>query len=118
YLPKEDIEISADSELISQVLINLIKNAMEACVGCENPQVEVYAYYDPMENNRVRIDVKDNGPGIPDEIIDKIFIPFYTTKKEGSGIGLSLSRQIMRLHRGTLRVSSLPGKQTVFSLLF
>ncbi|MDQ4139340.1 MAG: ATP-binding protein [Bacteroidota bacterium] len=118
YVPKEDMEISADAELISQVLINLIKNAMEACVGCENPKVEVYAYYDPMENNRVRIDVKDNGPGIPEEIIDKIFIPFYTTKKEGSGIGLSLSRQIMRLHRGTLRVTSQPGKQTIFSLLF
>ncbi|WP_233218986.1 sensor histidine kinase [Adhaeribacter arboris] len=118
YVPKDDMEISADVELISQVLINLIKNAMEACVGCENPQVEVFAYCDPMENNRVRIDVKDNGPGIPDDIIDKIFIPFYTTKKEGSGIGLSLSRQIMRLHRGTLRVSSQSGKQTVFSLLF
>ncbi|QMU31473.1 GHKL domain-containing protein [Adhaeribacter radiodurans] len=118
YIPKEEMEISADAELISQVLINLIKNAMEACAGCENPKVEVYAYYDPLENNRVRIDVKDNGPGIPEEIIDKIFIPFYTTKKEGSGIGLSLSRQIIRLHRGTLRVSSQPDKQTVFSLLF
>ncbi len=118
YVPKEDLEISADAELISQVLINLMKNAMEACAGCDNPKVEIYAYYDPMENNRVRIDVKDNGPGIPEEIIDKIFIPFYTTKKEGSGIGLSLSRQIMRLHRGTLRVSSQMGKQTVFSLSF
>ncbi|QNF31592.1 GHKL domain-containing protein [Adhaeribacter swui] len=118
YVPKEDMEISADAELISQVLINLVKNAMEACSGCENPRVEIYAYYDAMENNRVRIEVKDNGPGIPEEIIDKIFIPFYTTKKEGSGIGLSLSRQIMRLHRGTLRVSSSAGKQTVFSLLF
>ena len=118
YLPKEEMEVLADAELISQVLINLIKNAMEACAGCENPKVEVLAYYDPMENNRVRIDVKDNGPGIPDEILDKIFIPFYTTKKEGSGIGLSLSRQIMRLHRGTLRVSSHGVHQTVFSLLF
>ncbi|RDC62124.1 sensor histidine kinase [Adhaeribacter pallidiroseus] len=118
HVPKEDMEIAADAELISQVLINLVKNAMEACSGCENPQVEIFAYYDAMENNRVRIDVKDNGPGIPEEIIDKIFIPFYTTKKEGSGIGLSLSRQIMRLHRGTLRVNSTAGKQTIFSLLF
>ena len=118
YVPREDIEINADAELISQVLINLIKNAMEACSGCENPKVEVYTYYDPMENNRVCIDVKDNGPGIPDEVLDKIFVPFYTTKKEGSGIGLSLSRQIMRLHRGTLRVTSHTAKQTIFTLLF
>jgi len=68
--------------------------------------------------NRVTIIVKDNGDGIPSDIMDDIFIPFYTTKNNGSGIGLSLSRQIMRLHSGTITVSSVPDKTTVFNLVF
>lgn len=117
-LPDPGLRIDADPELIEQVLINLIKNGVEACRKGDTPCVEVTASLDPQENNRVRIDVRDNGPGIPEEVLDKIFVPFYTTKKEGSGIGLSLSRQIMRLHQGTLRVSSSQPGQTVFSLLF
>ena len=68
--------------------------------------------------NRVEIITKDNGAGIPSNIIDDIFIPFYTTRNSGSGIGLSLSRQIMRLHSGTITASSIPNKTTVFSLAF
>ena len=90
---------------------------MEACIGCQNPQITLAAYTDEQEHHRLRIDVRDNGPGIKKEIMDKIFVPFYTTKKQGSGIGLSLSRQIMRLHKGSLRVQSGPGN-TVFSLVF
>ena len=64
------------------------------------------------------IEVKDNGPGIPKEVQEKIFVPFFTTKKEGTGIGLSLSRQIMRMHRGSISVHSTPNEETVFALHF
>ncbi|MCB0296648.1 MAG: ATP-binding protein, partial [Calditrichaeota bacterium] len=70
------------------------------------------------ERGRVLIQVEDNGPGILPEVLDKIFIPFFTTKKGGSGIGLSLSRQIMRLHRGTISVQSEINTRTVFTLRF
>lgn len=115
---EQDLQIFADLELIEQVLINLVKNAMEACTGAQDACVEVLAFRDEKEQGRVRIDVKDNGHGIPDDVLDKIFVPFYTTKKQGSGIGLSLSRQIMRQHHGSIRVSTQPGGPTVFSLVF
>jgi signal transduction histidine kinase len=70
------------------------------------------------ENNRPRIEVKDNGAGITDSIMENVFIPFFTTKENGSGIGLSLSRQIMKLHSGLISVTSTPEKETVFSLIF
>jgi signal transduction histidine kinase len=71
-----------------------------------------------IENGRVRVTVTDSGPGIPRDLMDKIFIPFFTTKESGSGIGLSLSRQIMLLHGGSLKMISEPGKQTVAVLEF
>jgi nitrogen fixation/metabolism regulation signal transduction histidine kinase len=116
YLPDEKLEILGDAEQLEQVLINLIKNGMEACEAAEKPCVEVLAYIPEQEKSRVRIDITDNGPGIPEDVLDKIFIPFYTTKKQGSGIGLSLSKQIMRQHGGGIRVKSQPGGPTVFSL--
>ncbi|RDV15995.1 GHKL domain-containing protein [Pontibacter diazotrophicus] len=116
YLPEENLAIQADAEQLEQVLINLIKNGMEACEAAEKPCVEVLAYIPEQEKNRVRIDVTDNGAGIPEDVRDKIFIPFYTTKKQGSGIGLSLSKQIIRQHGGSIRVNSQPGGPTVFSL--
>jgi signal transduction histidine kinase len=67
---------------------------------------------------RPEIQVSDNGPGIPPEILEQIFVPFFTTREKGSGIGLSLSRQIMRLHGGSLQVRSVPGKETVFTMGF
>ena len=70
------------------------------------------------ENNRPKIEIKDNGIGIDDKILENIFIPFFTTKENGSGIGLSLSRQIMKLHGGTITVFSKPGIETIFSLIF
>jgi signal transduction histidine kinase len=70
------------------------------------------------ENGRAQITVTDNGPGIPDDLMDKIFIPFFTTKDSGSGVGLSLSRQIMLLHGGSLKVVSVVGKSTTVSLVF
>lgn len=111
----EDLEILADEKLISQVLINLVKNAFQA--NANNPKAKVKLIAGLSENGRPEIRVVDNGPGIPEEILDKIFIPFFTTKESGSGIGLSLSRQIMQLHGGSLKVKT-SNVETSFSLLF
>jgi nitrogen fixation/metabolism regulation signal transduction histidine kinase len=110
------LELDADPELVEQVLINLLLNALQAVEGGENPEIGMKGSLN--ERGRVLIQVLDNGPGIPAETIDKIFIPFFTTKKGGSGIGLSLSRQIMRLHHGMIHVHSAPGSPTVFTLTF
>ncbi|MDO6390346.1 ATP-binding protein [Pontibacter sp. BT731] len=118
YLREEKAELQVDPELIEQVLINLIKNGMEASHQAATPLVEVFAYQDEQDSSRFRIDVQDNGSGVSPEDLDRIFIPFFTTKKQGSGIGLSLSRQIMRQHGGSIRVSSSPGGPTTFSLTF
>jgi signal transduction histidine kinase len=112
----EELEILADEKMISQVLVNLLKNAFQSHAGNREAKVRITANLG--ENNRPRICVSDNGPGIPEDLIDKIFVPFFTTRKNGSGIGLSLSRQIMRLHGGTLTVKSVPGKETAFYLEF
>jgi len=117
-LPPETLEAEVDGNMIEQVLINLLKNALEACAEMPAPQVEVTAYRDEKDNNRIKIEVRDNGTGIASEIMDQIFIPFYTTKKQGSGIGLSLSRQIMRLHKGSIRVASTNVGLTIFTLTF
>lgn len=118
YLRDEKAELQVDPELIEQVLINLIKNGMEACLQTASPRVEVIAYQEEQDRDRFRIDVQDNGTGISPEDVDKIFIPFFTTKKQGSGIGLSLSKQIMRQHGGSIHVSSPAGGPTTFSLIF
>jgi len=112
----DTLELTADFSLLEKVLINLIKNAFQALGDSKDRKVRVSAFKNI--ENRVIISIKDNGCGISSNIIDDIFIPFYTTKNKGSGIGLSLSRQIMRLHSGTITVSSLPNKETVFSLMF
>jgi nitrogen fixation/metabolism regulation signal transduction histidine kinase len=115
-LKDPDIEINADQNLISQVLINLIKNALEANEGNPNGKIKIIARIN--ENYNPEICVIDNGPGIPEENLEEIFVPFFTTRVNGSGIGLSLSRQIMRIHGGNLKVRSVPGKETVFCLTF
>jgi len=112
----KNLTINADKELIEQVLINLIKNAIQAFDEQTNRLVEISAYVD--EKSRPIISVKDNGNGIDDEALEKIFIPFFTTKKTGSGIGLSLSRQIMRQHQGMLGVKSKLDEGTEFFLRF
>jgi len=112
----QTLELTADPELIEQVLINLILNALQAVEGRDNAMILLNAQLDG--RGRIIIQVNDNGQGIPEENMDKIFIPFFSTKEGGSGIGLSLSRQIMRLHRGTIGVHSEPNTQTVFTLRF
>ena len=112
----DNLELTADPKLVEQILINLLNNAMEALEGNPDPIIELSAAMDP--RGRVIILVKDNGPGISEEAQDKIFIPFYTTKKGGSGIGLSLARQIMRLHKGNISFISGPETGSVFKLTF
>jgi len=112
----ESLELTADPKLVEQILINLLKNAMEALENFPKPNIDLSASLDP--RGRVVIQVRDNGPGISEEAQDKIFIPFYTTKKGGSGIGLSLAKQIMRLHKGNISFISRPDAGTVFKLTF
>jgi len=110
------LELTADPQLIEQVLINLILNAVEALEERSDGQIKVGSRLD--KQGRVLISVTDNGSGIQDEVKEKIFTPFFTTKRGGSGIGLSLSRQIMRLHKGSIAFRSTPGEATTFTLRF
>jgi len=112
----EDLTLSADKNMIEQVVINLLKNAIQAFDDQEIRTIELRAFLN--EKSRPVISIKDNGTGIDPEALEKIFIPFFTTKKTGSGIGLSLSRQIMRQHQGTLTVKSTVGKGTEFLMRF
>ena len=115
-LEPESLELTADPGLVEQVLINLILNAAEALQNTPQPVIILSAFIG--ERGRVTLQVSDNGPGMPKEVQEKIFIPFFTTKPNGSGIGLSLSRQIMRLHGGIIHLNSEPEKQTTFTLRF
>jgi nitrogen fixation/metabolism regulation signal transduction histidine kinase len=111
----EDISLYADYAQIEQVLINLIKNAIESFDNKKNGTIQLHAFYN---EGAVLIQVEDNGIGIPDDNMENIFVPFYTTKESGSGIGLSLSKQIMQNHNGTLSVSSVQNMGSVFTLRF
>jgi len=111
-----NLELTADESLIKQILINVVKNALEALINEEDPYIRIKAYLSGEGNLLIKIE--DNGVGIPENELDKIFIPFYSTKQNGSGIGLSLSRQIMHLHNGTISVSSHLGIETSFILRF
>jgi signal transduction histidine kinase len=115
-LEDSELEFFADQNLISQVLINLLKNALEA--NESNEKAKICIVVSEGSNGHHKICVSDNGPGIPEENIDEIFVPFFTTRQNGSGIGLSISRQIMRVHGGNLKVKSVPDKETVFCLSF
>ncbi len=112
----ENLFILADKTMIEQVLINLIKNAIQAFDEQVDRRIELTAFSN--EKGRAVISVKDNGAGIDSEAQEKIFIPFFSTKKSGSGIGLSLSKQIMRQHEGNITVKSTLGEGTEFLLRF
>ena len=112
----DDMVIEADERLLTQILINLVNNATDALAQTKEKQLSLKAYVN--NDGEKCIVVEDNGSGISPEFQGKIFIPFFTTKPHGSGIGLSLTRQIMRLHGGTLSVQSEEGKGAVFSLIF
>jgi C4-dicarboxylate-specific signal transduction histidine kinase len=110
----ESLEVYADRQLLDQVLVNLVKNAADAMQDAKSRELRLSA---KMDFGRVILRIRDNGPGIPEETMDQIFVPFFTTKQDGSGIGLGLSRQIMTAHRGEIVVES-DGTGTAVSLLF
>lgn len=105
-------DIIADPDLLDQVFINIIKNAMSAVKGKDSAQIIVSIN----QEEKTSIVISDNGMGIEADKLDQIFIPFFTTKKNGSGIGLALSKQIMMLHNGTIKVNSEHGEGTQFTL--
>lgn len=112
----EDLEISCDPNQITMILINLVKNASESMQKQADRMISLRGI--SQGDMGTLIQVEDHGPGIVKEALERIFVPFYTTKKTGSGIGLAISRQIMNLHRGSLSVESIPGEKTVFTLTF
>jgi len=112
----QDAQINADEKLISQVFINLIKNAIDALKEIKDGRITISAFYNT--NSNIIIYIEDNGVGIPVESLNKVFIPFYTTKKEGSGIGLSFARQVMLLHNGFINLYSEENSYTKVELLF
>ena len=109
------LEILADEKLIEQALINLLKNALQATREVTKPMIRFRAF---QAGKQVCMEISDNGKGIPGDMLDLVFTPFYTTRKDGSGIGLSLARQVMQMHHGSISVSSEEGRQTTFSLSF
>jgi two-component system nitrogen regulation sensor histidine kinase NtrY len=111
----ESLTISADESLVEQVLINLVTNSIHALENRSPKRIDIRAL---QEDQSVILEVHDTGKGIPDKEQREIFVPFFSTKKEGSGIGLSLSKQIMSLHGGRIRVSSKVGEGTSFFLTF
>lgn len=110
----ENLKIYADPNLLGQVLLNIIKNAIQAMKTQQDCRIVITAGQGP--EGSVSLKISDNGPGIPPEILNEIFVPFFTTKEEGSGIGLSIARQIMRAHGGSIKVESVPGR-TAFTLV-
>lgn len=112
----DELILFGDANLIEQVLINLIQNAIHAVEEAVMRVISLEAFID--ETGKIIIEVTDSGKGIEEEALSKIFIPFFTTKKSGSGIGLSLSKQIMRRHKGNIQVRSKLGQGTTFKLIF
>jgi two-component system, NtrC family, nitrogen regulation sensor histidine kinase NtrY len=116
HVEPESLEFTADVQLIEQVLINLLKNAIHALNGQPSAKIQLLGFMN--KRGRITLQVIDNGPGILKDVLDKIFIPFFTTKPSGSGIGLSLSKQILRLHNATITANSEPDVETVFTMTF
>jgi two-component system nitrogen regulation sensor histidine kinase NtrY len=112
----ENLSVTADKKLIEQVIINLITNSIQALTNQPDKEIIIKAFRN--KDDKLTMQLIDNGPGIPDSELENIFVPFYTTKEKGSGIGLSLSRQIMRLHNGLISLKSEPGIKTVATLEF
>lgn len=110
------LAIELDTNLVDQVMINLLVNAIEAVKDREEPRITLSA--ETQSNSKTLVKVTDNGLGMPPELLDKIFIPFFSTRKTGSGIGLSLCKQIMLLHKGNIQVQSTEGKGSAFILTF
>jgi C4-dicarboxylate-specific signal transduction histidine kinase len=115
--PPPGLTIQADEDLLDQAMLNLLRNAADAVAGRDPPRV-VWMASAVSERGRPVIEIADNGPGFAVEIRDKIFLPFFTTKADGSGIGLALVRQIMLVHKGAITASTRPGGGALFRLTF
>ena len=111
-----EMEFFVDEKQITQVLLNLVKNAQQSLENRPEGKVRIMAYTNP--HGQHCIEVEDNGPGIPPELVDEIFVPFFTTKTMGTGVGLSLSKQIVQNHGGKLHLSSVPDIRTSFVITF
>jgi len=111
-----ELRIRADPSQVEQVLINLLRNAFDALAGREAAQIQLRAVEE--ERGRVALQVIDNGAGIDESQLDDIFVPFFTTKREGMGVGLSISRRIMRMNDGSITVRSAAGEGCVCTLRF
>lgn len=107
-----DLQIQVDARLLEQVLINLVLNAAYALRESPQPYIQLRAQ--ALISGRMQLEIVDNGTGIPDEVLDSIFIPFFTTRQGGTGIGLSLAKQIIHLHGGNIRVQTKSGEGTAF----
>ena len=110
------LELSADLELLEQALINLVRNAIDAVVDVSSPRIRLIAENSPTGN--VILSIADNGHGMDEQVRENIFVPFFTTKRHGTGVGLSLVRQIMRSHEGNVGVQSAPDEGTAIRLSF
>ena len=110
---RPSLHLQADRKLLEQVLINIFKNAIEACEGKKDGCIKLSAH---TVQDRTIIEVEDNGKGIPEVVNENMFVPFFTTKEKGTGIGLSLSRQIIRMHGGNIDYYSVPGEKTIFTI--
>jgi signal transduction histidine kinase len=105
-----DTVLEADRQMLEQVMINLVKNSMEALRNREDPEIVLSCQRDA--EDRICLTVADNGKGIPGDKLEQVFVPFFTTREQGSGIGLSLCKQIIQSHGGSIRMESTPGKGT------
>jgi two-component system nitrogen regulation sensor histidine kinase NtrY len=110
-----DLVIPLDKKMVEQILLNVLKNAAHALTDHSNPKIVIRGF--ESEGNKI-IELEDNGTGIPFNILDYVFMPFFTTKKEGSGIGLTLSRQLMKAQKGHIKIYSREGEGTLVSLIF
>lgn len=115
FLSPEINTVTADRSMLDQILINLLKNSIEALTDSFRPEITIES---SIEQNHILIGITDNGKGISPDNLDKVFIPFFTTKKDGSGIGLSLSQYMMQLQGGAISVKSIQGFKTTFTLRF
>ena len=112
---QEDLIVFADENMMTQVVTNLLKNAVQAIGDAPKGEIRLRAYCDEQEN--VHIEISNNGPKIPAEVAEQIFVPFFTTKVDGSGIGLSLSKQIMRLQGGSIALLPYKDEWTTFVVM-
>lgn len=112
----DNLSFNVDEELIIRVLFNLVKNSIEALSGHSDPHISLEA--GQHRNGHVWLKISDNGTGMDEDVMSRIFVPFFTTKDSGNGIGLSLSKQIINMHKGNITVQSAPGEGTTMNILF